>query len=116
MQRTLRIAINNHVVILMISFGLFYEVTNIIWYIHFYLTDTLLAATPAFCRIWVFIDAVVYVIIGMLMAWASIERHIISHFPSNLDSNEDETFLYPLSSYDYLFNLSYNVLWYHILH
>ena len=33
--------------------------------------------TPAFCRIWVFIDAAVYVIIGMLMAWASIERHIL---------------------------------------
>lgn len=77
MQKALRTAINNHVVILMLSFGLFYEITDIVWYLHFYLTGNPLLATPAFCRVWVFIDGAVYVIIGMLMAWASIERHIL---------------------------------------
>jgi hypothetical protein len=76
-HRAIRNAINNHVVIVMLSFGLFYEVTNIFWYIHFYRTGTSISATPIFCRIWVFIDGGVYVIIGMLMAWASIERHIL---------------------------------------
>ena len=77
MQRALRNAVNNHVVILMISFGLIYEVTDIVWYIHFFRTGAPLSATPAFCRIWVFIDGAVYVIIGFLMAWASVERHIL---------------------------------------
>ena len=76
-QRALRTAVNNHVIILMIFFGLFYEVTDIVWYIHFYLTGNPLSATPAFCRIWVFIDGCVYIIVSMLMAWASIERHIL---------------------------------------
>ena len=81
-QRALRTAINNHVVILMISFGLIYEVTDIVWYIHFFRTGTPLSATPAFCRIWVFIDSAFYVIISMLMAWASIERHILIFHPN----------------------------------
>ena len=61
----------------MLSFGLLYEITDIVWYIHFFRTDAPLSATPAFCRIWVFIDGAVYVIIALLMAWASIERHIL---------------------------------------
>ena len=76
-QRALRTAANNHALILMLSFGLLYEVTDIIWYIHFYLTGTPLSATPIFCRIWVFNDGCLYIIITMLMAWASIERHIL---------------------------------------
>jgi hypothetical protein len=76
-QRALRTAVNNHVVILMVSFGLLYELTDIVWYIHFYRTGNPVLETPAFCRVWVFIDGAVYVIIGMLMAWASIERHIL---------------------------------------
>lgn len=77
MRRELRTAIHVHVIILMISFGLFYEITNIVWYLHFYRTGNLLSATPIFCRIWVFIDGGVYVIVGMLMAWGSVERHIL---------------------------------------
>ena len=76
-QRALRNAVNNHVVILMVSFGLIYEVTDIVWYIHFYRTGTPLLATETFCRIWAFNDGAVYVIIALLMAWASIERHIL---------------------------------------
>ena len=82
MQRALRMAANNHVVILMVSFGLIYEVTDMAWYIHFFRTGTPLSATPTFCRIWVFIDAAVYVIIAILMSWASIERHILIFHPN----------------------------------
>ena len=76
-QRALRNAINNHVVILMLSFGLLLEVTDIVWYIDYYRTGTVLSSTPAFCRCWAFIDAACYITVTMLMAWASIERHIL---------------------------------------
>lgn len=76
-RRASRQAIHYHVIILMNAFGLLYEVTNIMWFMHFYLTGYILSATPAFCRIWVFVDSCVYVIIGMLMGWASVERHIL---------------------------------------
>ena len=76
-QRALRNAINNHVVILMLSFGLFLEVTDIVWFIHYYRTGTALSSTPAFCLCWSFVDAAGYVTVTMLMAWASIERHIL---------------------------------------
>ena len=76
-QNVLRGALNNHVVILMLSFGLFYELTNIVWYIHFYRTGLVVIEKPLFCRVWVFIDGCIYVIIAFLMAWASIERHML---------------------------------------
>ena len=82
MQRALRTGVNNHVVILMISFGLLYEVTDIVWYLYYFQTGMSPSATPAFCRIWVFIDAAVYVIIIVLMSWASIERHILIFHPN----------------------------------
>ena len=76
-QRALRKAVNNHVVILILAFGLFYEVTDITWLIHFYRTGTALSPTPVFCRVWVFIDASVYITVTLLVAWGSIERHIL---------------------------------------
>ena len=82
MQRALRNAVNNHVFILMISFGLLYEVTDLVWYLYYFQTGMAPSATPAFCRIWVFIDAAVYVIIIILMSWASIERHILIFHPN----------------------------------
>jgi hypothetical protein len=36
-----------------------------------------LSSTPTFCLCWSFIDAADYVTVTMLMAWASIERHIL---------------------------------------
>ena len=76
-QRALRKAINNHVVILILAFGLFYEVTDIAWSIHFYRVGTSLSSTLVFCRVWAFIDASVYITITLLVAWGSIERHIL---------------------------------------
>ena len=81
-RRALRNAVNNHVIILMIFFGLLYELTDFIWYIHFYHTGTLVSATATFCRLWAFIDGAVYVIVAILMAWASIERHILIFHPN----------------------------------
>ena len=77
-QRALRTAISNHVLILMLSFGLLFELTDIVWLIHFYRTGTSLLSTPHFCLSWLFIDASVNTNIPMLMAWASIERYILT--------------------------------------
>jgi hypothetical protein len=76
-DRTLRKALNNHVVILIVLFGLFYTITDIIWFIDYYHTGSPLSSTQSFCLIWVYIDFAVFVSTSLLVAWASIERHIL---------------------------------------
>jgi hypothetical protein len=76
-DRTLRKGLNNHVVILILVFCLFYTVTDIIWFIVYYHTGSPLSSTKSFCLIWVYIDFSVFVSISLLVGWASIERHIL---------------------------------------
>lgn len=77
MNRTLRTALNNHVIILMLFFGLILEVTDVVWFIHFYRTGTAVSLTHEFCLAWAFIDSSLFVSISLQMSWASIERHIL---------------------------------------
>jgi hypothetical protein len=50
----LRKAINNHVIILLLSFGLIEMLTDVIWLIYYYQNGIVLSSTPAFCVTWVF--------------------------------------------------------------
>ncbi|CAF3883514.1 unnamed protein product [Adineta steineri] len=44
---------------------------------HVYLFNIVWSQTPIFCMIWKFLDSCIYSSIAKLVAWASIERHII---------------------------------------
>lgn len=76
-SRALRTAINNHAIILLLWFGLILELTDVTWLIYFYFNNIVLSQTPAFCLAWVFLGVGIFSSISILMAWASIERHII---------------------------------------
>jgi len=80
-SRATRRALQNHVIILFLSFGLIETLTDIVWHIHFYRTDTALSSTHAFCLIWVYVSAAMYISMHFLMTWASIERHILIFHP-----------------------------------
>jgi hypothetical protein len=71
-------------------------VTDIPWYIHYYFTGTVLSATHTFCNAWVFIDAFVVVSIYILMAWASVERHIIIFYSNLVATKTKRLFLHYL--------------------
>ncbi|CAF0811912.1 unnamed protein product [Adineta ricciae] len=60
-------------------------VTAIIWFTHFYRTQSALVASPKFCLIWVYLDFALTITTTILAAWASIERHILI-FHKNLIS------------------------------
>jgi hypothetical protein len=81
-DRVLRRALNNHVIILLLSCGLVESLTDIVWYIYYFRNGTSMVWTLAFCTVWVMTDSGVYVSIYILMAWASIERHILVFHPS----------------------------------
>lgn len=76
-SRTLRTALKNHAIILMLLFGLVLELTDTVWFIQFYRTGIALSSTHEFCLAWAFIDSSLFISVSLLMAWASIERHIL---------------------------------------
>jgi hypothetical protein len=80
--RALRTAVNNHVIILILSFGLISELTGCIWNISFLRTGIAMSSTNAFCLAWAYLGSVLPAVISILMAWASIERHIIIFYPN----------------------------------
>ncbi|CAF3773805.1 unnamed protein product [Adineta steineri] len=78
-DRALRQALNNHVIILLLCFGLVFELT--LGLLNAYLDQSgvvpLQLQTPAFCYIWALLNSAMYIIIYLLMAWAAFERHIL---------------------------------------
>lgn len=80
--RTLRIALNNHVILLLLSCRIIEELTDTLWFIVYYLSGTALLSTPTFCLTWVFMGSAMCSSIFILMAWGSIERHIFIFYPN----------------------------------
>jgi hypothetical protein len=76
-DRILRNALHNHVVIIVLLLTLICELTDIPWLLFFYRWGVVWLSTPTFCLIWKYIDIVIFVTSAKLIAWASIERHIL---------------------------------------
>ncbi|CAF0803402.1 unnamed protein product [Adineta steineri] len=76
-DRALRKALNNHVIILLLCFGLITQFTICVWYMYFIQNGVIPSQTPAFCYVYALLNACLFVIIYLLMAWAAFERHII---------------------------------------
>jgi len=75
--RTLRQGLHNHVIIIVLVLGVILELTDIPWILIFYRFGVAWQSTPTFCLIWNFIDISMYMATSTLVAWASIERHIL---------------------------------------
>lgn len=76
-DRILRRALHNHILIVLLIIGLFYELTNIPWILHHNRTGVPMIASPIFYIIWVCVDYAIYSLQIALFAWATIERHIL---------------------------------------
>ncbi len=81
-DRTLRQALNNHVVIFILFLGLFFNFTDMIYNVHYYRTGYALSATRSFCLMWIYVEFAPLISILMLVAWASVERHILIFHPN----------------------------------
>ena len=112
-DRKLRTALNNHAIIVIIFLDLFYELTNIIWLIYFYLNGFPLSSTPSFCLTWAFIDYTIFLSTSNLIVWMTFERHIFI-FHKNWHSTQRKrllfhyipmflVFIYPFIFYFYVF-------------
>ncbi|CAF2838186.1 unnamed protein product [Rotaria sp. Silwood2] len=74
---TLRRALNNHTIIVLIFIGLICQLTIYPWMLYFYNNGNQWYRTLTFCSIWGFIDWGLYITQVILFAWTSIERHIL---------------------------------------
>jgi len=76
-KRKLRNALYNQMLILIVFFDLFYQLTVIVSMAYFYRTGRPLFFTASYCLFWTFIDYTVYLIVIDLIVWMTIERHIL---------------------------------------
>jgi hypothetical protein len=77
-DRTARHALNNHVIIILILFGLGTELIDVPFYLSFIINSGIVKPSiPAICLIWWFVAFGLYNGGQILMAWAAIERHIL---------------------------------------
>ncbi len=76
-NRTLRSALNNHVIIVLLLNCFIAEVTIYPWMLYFYQYKGVWIRSQIFCAIWGFLDWGLYITQTILFAWASIERHIL---------------------------------------
>ncbi|CAF1025033.1 unnamed protein product [Adineta steineri] len=96
MDRVLRNALNNHVIIVMIFLGLILQCIDVSGLAYYDRTGAVLVSTKAFCFAWAFIHAIAFVGIINLVAWASIERHILIFHPNLVRTKIKRFFLHYL--------------------
>ena len=75
-NRTLRQALNNHIIIIIII-GLIYELTSVPLMLYWFQFSDTWRLTLSFAHFWTFIDYLCYSTQLVGFAWASIERHIL---------------------------------------
>lgn len=89
-----RRALHNHMVLLIIMTNILLIITDLAWMLDsFRHSGRVLSPTPAFCMIWWFLDYSLYTTQTVILAWASIERHLLI-FHSHLMSTRRKRFLY----------------------
>ena len=74
---SLRQALHNYVVIILLWLGIFYESTNIVWILYNDRNSRPLFRATLFYQFWTYINYTFFSIALELFAWATIERHIL---------------------------------------
>lgn len=76
-HRVTRRALHNHVFAIILVINFIIQVTSIPWSLNYYRLGSVWPATTGFCLTWIFINEGLYITTTLLVAWASIERHIL---------------------------------------
>ncbi len=76
-DRTLRRALHNHIIIVLLILGLISEVTNVPWMLYNDYNHAPLIKSEIFYRFWTFFNYPLFALQIGLFSWATIERHIL---------------------------------------
>ena len=112
-DRALRRALHNHIIIVLLILGFIYELTNIVWILHYSRTGMPMFTSPAFYIFWVFEDYAFYCIQIGLFAWATVERHILIFHDRWLSTSRRRLFVHyvPIGVI-----IVYDLVYYSIIH
>lgn len=77
LDRTMRRALHNHVIIVLLMVGLIYESINIPWILYNDFNRSPLIESELFYSVWTFFNYSFYALQVELFAWATIERHLL---------------------------------------
>jgi hypothetical protein len=110
-DRTLRHALHNHIIIIILFINLIVQLTNISSILNYYRLGSVWPPTPTFCLIWVFIDSALYIATTVLFSWGTIERHILIFHDQWLSTRTKVIFLhyFPIAFLS-LYCLLYNIV------
>ncbi|CAF1362269.1 unnamed protein product [Adineta steineri] len=111
--RTLRLALNNHIFIVLLFVGLLLEVTIYPWMLFYYHFNGIWQRSVIFCQIWGFLDWGVFVLYIILLAWATIERHILIFHDRWVSTKTKRMFLHYLPI---VFLILYGLIFYIIIY
>jgi hypothetical protein len=112
LNRTLRQALNNHVIIVLLFLSLISELTNYPWMLHFFRNGGIWERSFIFCSIWSFVDWSTFILQTFLVAWATIERHILIFHDSWLSTKTKRFFVHYLPL---IFLPLYCLIWYIVI-
>ncbi len=76
-DRTLRRTLHNYFVIVLLSIVLISEITNYVWMLVYYQDTGIWERSTTFCKICGFNDWALDITYTILLAWVTIERHIL---------------------------------------
>ncbi|CAF4527378.1 unnamed protein product [Rotaria sp. Silwood2] len=95
-DRTLRNALNNHVIIVLLFNNLMYQLIDIPLSLSFYHLGNVWPASPILCLFWMFIDETFLSLSLILVAGASIQRHILIFHKRWLSTDKKRFFIHYL--------------------
>jgi hypothetical protein len=111
-DRTLLQALNNHVIIVLLFLGLSSEITNYPWMLYYFRKERIWNRSNIFCDIWSFLDWGTFILQSFLVAWATIERHILIFHDRWVLTKTKRFFVHYLPL---LFVLLYCIIWYTVM-
>lgn len=115
-NRTIRNGLHNHCILLIIIVNVLLIVTDVSWMLdNLRRAGRVLSPTPIFCLIWWLFDDCLYNIQTLVLAWASIERHILIFHSKYIITSRQKLFYHylpPIILIIYLFTFHMGVLFF----
>ncbi|CAF1189400.1 unnamed protein product [Adineta steineri] len=96
MDPALRKALHNHVIIAIVFVGLILQFIDVSALAYYWRTGTVLVSTRAFCFAWLSIHTIGLIGTTILVAWGSVERHILIFHPNLIRTKTKRFFFHYL--------------------
>jgi len=98
-NRTSRSALHNHTVIILLIIALLFQLTDIPWYLDFIRQGFVRPKIPTRCLLWWLVDLGFYNTVALILAWTSIERHILVFHNRWISTQKKRFFVHYLPLY-----------------